>query len=192
MAYNDTNLNDREEIIRQLGVMLPTLRMKRHPKTFALMETFDVWELDVNDLAQALDTNHIPAKPTSYQHHQIRLGRRVRAYALSYHAPGEAPEVIQVALSGVAERIDRAIERLDATVPDEISVRLVVVKSCGIYAFWMVEANHAYLISTPMRFRRLFNHLRGHRYLEAGDFLKLLYNAVEPFSIIDSQQVVSW
>lgn len=184
MATNDTATdNQQADIIEQIGAMLPALYAKPElrPKEVALLETFDLWELDLlelvlEDLPRALLSGQLPLLQPEYQHHQIKIDGRAQAYALSQKSASGRRKVVKVAISSIAERIDEAIDHLDhdPNIPDDTPVRLVVVRSCLIYAFWLVERQQVYIISVPARFREILSVT----YLDVIEFLRILYEQV--------------
>jgi hypothetical protein len=184
MAINDTDTGDEQtEIIAQIGRLLPGLysKPKRRPKTAELLESFDVWKLDTSDIREGIANNTFPAVPTGYRHHQIRINNKVQAYALSSNSPSEPHTVFKLAISKNAERIDKAIDRIEKKVDinNDIVARLLTVRSYSVYAFWLVGRKEVYVFSAPSHFKRI----RPRTFLSESEFLLALQSEREYFKL---------
>jgi hypothetical protein len=84
---------------------------------------------DVGASRQPFETLAIP---TGQWHHQIRYRGKARAFARS-----SAGAVDQLAESVLAEKIDAAIEFVDAKLPGNGVARLLVVPAYYVHAFWI-------------------------------------------------------
>ena len=82
-----------------------------------------------------------------------------------------------MALSKNAEKIDKAIDQIDAKRGDDTEARLLVVRRYSVYSFWLVERQEVYVFSKPSHFKRL--PLR--KFLSEVDFLRALQGEIEEF-----------
>ena len=178
MAINDTDIGDEApKLVEQISRLLPALygRPKHQPKAANLLESFDVWKLDTEYLKDASASGRFPASRTGYQHHQIQVNNRVQAYALSRQSDSGSRRIVKVALSKNAERIDKAIDRIDEKVNDDTIVRLLTVRPYSVYAFWLVDRHEVYVFSAPSYFKRL----RPRQFLTEADFMNVFQDEIE-------------
>jgi hypothetical protein len=181
MLINETILEAPiASVTRQIGDLISRLHhdLKTRPEKVELGESFDVWDIKTENLRQAISQGDFPAYKTEFQLHQIHFDRRARAYALSRESTSGSPQVIKAAISPIAERIDEAIDCLDADNADEsddTEARLLILHSCRVYAFWLVDRRMVYLIQVPERFKRL----RDQQYMNTEDFLIFIDKAIE-------------
>ncbi|MEK6285524.1 MAG: hypothetical protein AABO57_07270 [Acidobacteriota bacterium] len=172
MATNDSEL-DRPltDIGAQIGRLLPGLYDVDSQRDVKLSESFDVWTVGIEGLKATGYSGNFPARKTEYQHHQILIDGRARAFASSILSPSGELRVVRVALSPVAEAIDKAITRIDADYPKSSTrVRLLVIQSFSLYAFWLARSGLIYIISVP----GLLTVLRAESYYGTADFLGAL------------------
>lgn len=133
--------------------------------SYDMTETFAVWMIDYDDLMVYSDKNasaYEMPKPIDRWHHQVRRGGKVTGYARSTSPTPDAGALRQLVGSQLAGSIDAAISLLDefertdpALAEGDWLVRLLVVPSYQIHAFWVVnEASReskVLLIDAPAR-----------------------------------------
>lgn len=116
-----------------------------------MTENFAVWVINYDELMQSADEKvsaiTIP-KPTNRWHHQIRKGGKVTGYARSAGSAADALALRQLFDSEIASNIDNAITLLDELEganplfqESEWVVRLLVVPTYQVHAFWLVSEN---------------------------------------------------
>lgn len=146
-----------------------------------LAESFAIWMLALDATTRANeDLSHL-ARRTGRWHHQVRFGGQARAFAWSMpYGPDPTDwSIEQVSFSPIAERIDAAVEWIDQNVPDDPLVRLLVVPSYYLHAFWLHqdEWDRVLVIDRPEQYERV-----PYGVLSApGDFLEAL--AREPHAV---------
>jgi hypothetical protein len=159
MEFDETTLPapSGPELAAQIGRLFSGLyyRMNEKPKTIALSESFDKWSLSTRFLKQAIAKGKFPARKTGFQHHQIMLDGKAKAFAVSQELPDGSQQVVSVQISTIAERIDEAITHFDDIDTTDSKVRLLTIRSFSIYTFWLVDSNQVYVVSVPPRFRRV-------------------------------------
>jgi hypothetical protein len=160
-----------------------------------LGESFVIWSLDTGNLRTAFVEGQLLAGKTTFQHHQIWLGDRAKAYAISDMSSG-APQVIKGGFSIVAERMHDAIGFLDDDPENQqpdLKGRLLVVPAVKIYSFWLrsVEDENEqkiYLFSAPDR----FDELQKPRYFKPEEFLNFLGAVLAPFESFTGHGTAFW
>jgi hypothetical protein len=145
------------------------------PADVELGESFDMWKLDPNAIHEAVVSRTFPAFKTDFQHHQILIGGKPLAYAISEKPADGQRRVVSVTLSRLAERVDQAIDVLDPT-GDDTAARFLAFPSFRIYAFWLEGRHQVYVISTPDQFAKL---RRVESWTET-EFLQRLYDEIGP------------
>ena len=129
-----------------------------------LAETFDVWMLGAKKLAAGVKAGQDLAqlaKPTHHLHHQVKQSGAALCSATSSTKAALAPQVSGMALSPLAEKIDRAIDWLDhhSGLEDDPLVRLLVIPAYQVNAFWLVDEagseSRVVVIDAPAQFKHL-------------------------------------
>lgn len=161
-----------------------------------LGESFIIWRLDTGDLRTGFVEGKLLARETTFLHHQIWLGDRAKAYAVSDMSSG-TPQVIRGGFSIVAERMYDAIDNLGHDYPDnqkpDLKGRLLVVPAVKIYSFWLwsdtdENEQQIYLFSAPDRFKEL----QKPDYFKPEAFLNLLSVALVPFESFTDHGLAFW
>jgi hypothetical protein len=155
--------NDLDQIAEFVAERLPEA-LEPFDQNLDLAETFEVWSLvnpSANDLIAA-------ARPTGAFHHQLFAGNQAVGFARSRrHASGWAVSVFQ---SPLADKIERALQRIDAHISGDITIRLLVSEKYRIYALWLVGTpDHLLVLESPDGFEDLIKE-RG--MLDVAQFLQ--------------------
>jgi hypothetical protein len=142
--------------------------------TAELSETFSVWSLNPTAiLTPDADFRKLVAQ-TGRWHHQIKIGGTATAFARSMPLGTDADswEVTQLFQSDIPEKIDRAIDWVDANVSGDPVVRLLIAPSYYLHAFWLSEgsSNHIYVIDVPSSFTQV----QANTFYSAKEFLQKL------------------
>ena len=147
-ASPSQNIPDSElrELSRQIGSLLPGLPVHKKYETVGIGESFAIYEVKAKQFNSTPPT--LPAIPTGYWHYQVFLDRDPLAYAVVYGSGGKL-NIYEIAVSAVAERIHKAIERVDRYDKGDTPVRFLVVPSCLVYAFFLVDSGEVYVIDAP-------------------------------------------
>jgi len=178
MAINNTVLDTKApELAEQIGRLFSGLyySLETKPKTSVLSESFDIWRLSTQYLQNAIAKGKFPARKTIFQHHQIMLDGKAKAYGISKRSTDGKRQVFSVQLSKIAERIDNAISQIDKDDNSEDRVRLLMSRSFGLYAFWLVDRKQVYIVSVPHRFKQL----RIGQYLSLEELMRVLQHKLE-------------
>jgi hypothetical protein len=125
-----------------------------------LRETFSVWLLGLESTANWNQPIARLAVHTGQWHHQISTDGRANAFARSAPFGPTAADwsISQVATdSAIAAKIDRAIEWVDKKVSEDALVRLLIVPSYYLHAFWLQTPEHGQIvvIDRPDSYTRL-------------------------------------
>lgn len=162
-------------IARQIGERTPSIPPGAAAQPGReVAESFPIWRLGLNATAQSTRDLRSLAVHTGSWHHQIRTHGSARAVARST-PNGPHPEdwqLLDVSASPLAPKVDDAIEWIDANVTGDPLVRMLIIPSYYIVAFWLQEGNadDVVMIDFPERFARLQYH---HSY-SSQDFLEEL------------------
>ncbi len=118
-----------------------------------LSETFAVWSLNPTAvLTPDVDFAKLVTQ-TGRWHHQIKVGGQATAFARSMPLGTDAAswEVTQLFQSDIPPKIDRAIDWVDSNVKGDPVVRLLIVPSYYLTAFWLSDGNNnqVYVIDAP-------------------------------------------
>lgn len=110
--------------------------------TVAITSSFEVWGLSAKQISHSFSDNlDSLAAPTGRWHHQIALDGQPKLYARSLRAPeAEGWTVAEVALSRTAQRLDAAIDWIDANVAEDDLARLLEAPAYHLLAIWLVGA----------------------------------------------------
>jgi hypothetical protein len=155
----------------QVASLLPPDDWQR--KKVELSESFSVWLLPLNALAQPKNDLAALSIERGDWHHQIKVEGKALAFARS-RPMGADPaswKVTEFYPANLAESIDQGIIWVDANVKEDWLVRLLVVPAFNLTSFWFVEGTslvlivHApqYAASLPMK-----------KLLDQAEFLDLL------------------
>lgn len=108
----------------------------------SMAESFSVWVLKADALAQDSDDIRELAENTDRWHHQIKIDDKPTSYALSAAGGPKSAEwsVRELFESSLAEKISAAIDTIDeADIPDTYIVRLLKAPAYLIEAFWLLD-----------------------------------------------------
>lgn len=141
-----------------------------------LGETFAVWMLGgaaINRGVRSREDLMTLAKDTGSWHHQIRFDHKGMAYARSMALKDKARTLCELSVSALAEEIQRATDWSDQNVSDEYLMRLLLVPSRQVRAFWFIDQanrrSQVYVTNAPARIKKLKKHvlLSSEEFLEA-------------------------
>jgi hypothetical protein len=134
----------RAALARQIGPQIVNLFPPDQWKTgrAELAESFPVWMLPANALAHPNADLAELALPTGDWHHQVKLDGQARAFARSrpLGADADSWRLTEFFPASLAGAVEEAIGWVDANVPQDWLVRLLVVPAYNLTAFWFVEA----------------------------------------------------
>ena len=199
MIANELHLDEAttKQLVSEIGEMFSglynQLETNEEPR---LGESFAIWKLDIEGLSTAFADGKLSATPTPFQHHQIWLGDRAKAYALSDTLPSGKRQVVRTSVSIVAERMHDAIRFLDHDPNNQktdLIARLLSLPEASIYTFWLLtqaeeKTENIYLFSAPDRFAQL----QEPRYFKPEDFLSFLDVALSPFRAHSDSKTLLW
>jgi hypothetical protein len=131
------------------------------PSSIELRESFAMWSLNLTNLTHDPPKQaSLPVLETGFWHHQILLDGEPKAYARSKVLPKKPSNVVEVAISPLARRIDEAIDWVESperawASSDLIHVQLLAIESLLIYALRLVEPKKVYIIDAFPEFINL-------------------------------------
>jgi hypothetical protein len=134
-------------LAQQTGIRLQQVlqTLEQSAGEVQLGETFDVWMLPRDQLLAGNRTVREIAMRTGDLHHQVFVDGGARAYARSVNG-----NVVSVFFSALAEAVEEAIVRADATHGDDDgTVRLLSIPAFYTHAFWFVELDRFEIIKRP-------------------------------------------
>jgi hypothetical protein len=146
-----------------------------------LGETFAVWVLAPEQIysgaRQGEDLVKLAAD-TGHWHHQIRFEGKGMAYARSMRGDenegNESWRLCELGVSVLAEEIQAAAEWSDANMSDDYVMRLLMVPSRQVRAFWFIDeakqTSSVYIITAPPYFKKLRKKTR----MSSSEFLTAL------------------
>ncbi len=150
------------------------------PRKIDLGETFAVWALRTDKIRSGVEKDEDLVKlaaNTRHWHHQIRFDGKGLAYARSKPGEGEGNErwkLCELGVSTLAAEIQAASEWSDDNVPDDYLMRLLVVPSRQVRAFWFIDepnqTSHVYIINSPPYFKDVWKK----RSMSSREFLTAL------------------
>lgn len=152
-------------IADQISNMLPGLCQQESipPKLVELRESFAIWTLNLATVMESSPVlKPLPAHKTRFWHHQILFDGEAKAYAESEVSDSQLVSVRETSISPLPGKIEQAIEWVESYDKESTELRLLVLTSFLIYAFWLVERHQIYIIDAfpefaDFRDRRLFS-----------------------------------
>jgi hypothetical protein len=158
MAHTDAFPSD---VLKSVAARIgPRLLMPPGAPPAQLRETFSVWALGLDATTRPGEPIAKLAKPTGRWHHQVSIGNQVRTFARSMPLGPTAADwtVSQITPdSPIAEAIDRAIDWVDKNVQGDPLVKLLIVPSYYLHAFWLKTdgADQILVVHKPDQYTRL-------------------------------------
>jgi hypothetical protein len=195
MAHSDPlPANVLDNISRQLGRNLATLSVG--PPGAAgvpdeLAESYAVWTVDEKSVTKFDSRMSTLARNTGNWHHQVRrvtaapggaTSDKVIAYARSEPRGPEPGDWAVVATTEVTPQFDLGTEIrnaaawIDESIPGDPLVRMLIMPSRYLHAFWLVYPNRDDIVVIDMP--KSFTHLKYQKVYNAHDFLENL--SLEP------------
>jgi len=163
-----------DEVAKQIGTRLASVGTVEKLRTarVELAESFSVWMLGLEPIARRDENiNRLP-RDTGLYHHQIAYNGRGEAYARSAPSrPGVELRVLEeISESTLAVRTAAAIDWIDEHIKDDPLVRLLVVPSYFLHAFWLhyPRADKILVVDRPVEYELL-------RYDVLYDFRELFH-----------------
>jgi hypothetical protein len=171
----------REGLARQLGERLSpvALRAFSDGQRVEIGESFPVWMLGLDRIGQVAPKLRPVAADTGLWHHQVRHGSTAPEFARSMREPNVgAWQLVEVATSELAAKIDEAIAWVDQNVGDAANpaddpvVHLLAVPAYYLTALWLEGQgeDNVVVVHRPEQYHQL----EYRRLYPAGEFLARL------------------
>jgi len=160
---------DSETIVQIIGQVKESLPvgLVAFVDSLTLGQTFDVWRLA--KLADGLDLTTAAVPAHSYHHQLFANGKPVGFVRSELSPDGESREVTQVTKSRLAERVDEAVNSVNAVEKTDEPARLLAAAPEHLFAFWFpaTSGNRCYVITCPGTFVYLKpgDHINGRELL---------------------------
>jgi hypothetical protein len=165
-----------DDVAAQIGARLSLLLSARPlapGDRVTITESFQIFHLSAERVRTSSSNDlRALAEPTEDLHHQVAINGAPELFARSSPqgsaAPGRA--VVEVTASPLAAEIARGIEWIDANVPQDYLVKLLVAPGYHLHALWLLPDDGETLVVVVHAARRLED-LAKHRLHPATDFL---------------------
>jgi hypothetical protein len=167
--------SDLAQIAELVAERLPE-ELEQFAQDLDITETLEVWSL-VDASAGDLKT---AARPTGAFHHQLFSGDQAVGFARSRRwAAGWDVSVFQ---SPLADKIERALQRVDAHLSSDVNVRLLCSEKYRIYALWYVGTpDRVLVLESPDGFEDL---IKERSMLDVARFLQEV-GTIKPLGPMD-------
>jgi hypothetical protein len=143
---------------------------------YEIAESFPIWALGLGEITRQNRGIRALATHTSTWHHQIHVENLARMVARSTPNGPDAEDwqLVDLSKSSLPGKVDSAIDWIEKSVPGDPLVRMLVIASYYITAFWLLDGDidNVVLIDFPEQYEKLqYQHLYS-----ASDILQRLLN----------------
>jgi hypothetical protein len=165
-----------DDVAAQISARIPLLLSARPPAPgdrVEITESLQVFHLSAERVRTSSSNDLLAlAEPTEDLHHQIAINGAPELFARSAPREAGAPgrTVVEVTASPLAAEIARGIEWIDANVPQDYLVKLLVAPGYHLHALWLLPDQGETFVLVVHAARRLEDLVR-YRLYSATDFL---------------------